>query len=66
MHLLNFVCKGCSWFGLQYVKYCREYWKKGVPHPQPDPIVNEGYDVIIGWMSTKRGTFKSSDHLLDH
>ncbi|KAG8221787.1 hypothetical protein J3R82DRAFT_2105 [Butyriboletus roseoflavus] len=39
----------------EYVKYCREYRKKKDPVPPPHPIVKEGYDVIVGWMSTKRG-----------
>jgi len=42
-----------EWRG--YVTYCREYRKKNAPVPPPHPIEKEGFDVIIGWMSTKKG-----------
>lgn len=65
--------RASAWTGLlmclrQYVAYCREYRKKGQPPPPLHPIAKEGYDVIIGWMSTKKGRetrgIQSSDNAL--
>ncbi|KAI6154627.1 hypothetical protein BKA82DRAFT_31651 [Pisolithus tinctorius] len=39
----------------EHVAYCRLYQKKGVPLPHPPPTVTGNYDVIIGWMSTRKG-----------
>ncbi|KAI6117916.1 hypothetical protein EV401DRAFT_1967239 [Pisolithus croceorrhizus] len=46
----------------EHVTYCRLYQKRGEPLPHPPPTVTANYDVIIGWMSTrKQGRHEPAD-----